>query len=82
MNFGTVLQGLKKGNRYARKGWNGKGQYIAYVCESVADKEIKRICPGSKRMLPWIGINTVDNSFVPWLASQTDMLADDWVKVK
>lgn len=33
-------------------------------------------------MLPWIGMKTADNMFVPWLASQTDMLADDWVIVE
>ena len=32
-------------------------------------------------MLPWIGMKTADNMFVPWLASQTDMLAEDWVEV-
>lgn len=33
---------------------------------------------GAPRLLPWIGMKTADNGFVPWLASQTDILAEDW----
>lgn len=32
--------------------------------------------------LPWIGMKTADNKFVPWLASQTDMLAEDWAVIE
>lgn len=37
--------------------------------------------PGTFRCLPWIGMKTADDGFVPWLASQTDLLAEDWVEV-
>ena len=77
MNFGQALEALKQGKRVARKGWNGKGIYI----------ELQRHDEHSKMTQPYIYIVTTglvtDNEaapkgIVPWLASQTDMLADDW----
>ena len=50
-------------------GWNGKGMYI----------EIFNPNENSKMTLPYIFMKTVDNNFVPWLASQTDLLANDWI---
>ena len=70
-NFGDVLKHLKEQpliNTALREGWIGKGQYI---CLQVPDE-------GSKMSLPYIYILTVDEKLVPWLASQTDMLAEDW----
>ena len=57
-----------KGMRFTRMGWNGKDQYI----------ELQRPDAHSKMTLPYIFIKTVQGDLVPWLASQTDMLADDW----
>lgn len=77
MNFGQALESLKNGGRVARAGWNGKGIFI----------ELQRPDANSKMTHPYIYINTTglqtDNPYapknlVPWLASQTDMLADDW----
>jgi hypothetical protein len=77
MNFGEALHELKCGRCVAREGWNGKGIFIEL---QVPDEH-------SKMTSPYIFINTTglqtDNeaapkSCVPWLASQTDMLADDW----
>lgn len=77
MNFGRALEVLKNGGRMARAGWNGKGIFI----------ELQRPDANSKMTHPYIYINTTglqtDNldapkNLVPWLASQTDMLADDW----
>lgn len=67
-DFGVALDLLKKGERVARAGWNGKGQYI----------ELQVPTPESKMTLRYIYIKTVNADLVPWLASQTDMLADDW----
>lgn len=81
MNFGLAIEAMKKGKRVARKGWNGKGIYLEL---QVPDKH-------SKMTLPYIYIVTngliTDNPHapkgcVPWLASQTDMLADDWYIVE
>lgn len=76
-DFGWALQGLKRGFAVARKGWNGKGIYI----------KLQKPDANSKMTLPYIYIVTnglvTDNpnapkGTVPWLASQTDMLAEDW----
>ena len=68
LNFGQALEHLKRGRRVQRTGWNGKGMYIQL---QVPDEH-------SKMGLPYLYIKTVDDLFVPWLASQTDILADDW----
>ena len=81
MNFGLAIEAMKKGFRVARKGWNGKGIYLEL---QVPDEH-------SKMTLPYIYIVTsglvTDNPHapkgcVPWLASQTDMLSDDWYIVE
>ena len=77
MSFGLAIEAMRQGNKVARSGWNGKGIFCAL---QVPDAN-------SKMTSPYIYINTTglqtDNpnapkSLVPWLASQTDMLADDW----
>lgn len=77
-NFGEALKYLKRGFKVCRKGWNGKGMYLAYVKESQykVDGEVHY---DSLYLAPWVGMKTADGKFVPWLASQTDMLADDWM---
>lgn len=74
MGFGLAIYMLKCGYKLARKGWNGKGMWLKLV---EAD-EYSTVGVGVKDTLPWIGMKTADNKFVPWLASQTDMLAEDW----
>lgn len=71
-DFGWALEHLKHGNKVAREGWNGKGQSLEL---QVPDEH-------SKMTLPYIFINTVDGNRVPWLASQTDLLSEDWVNVE
>lgn len=70
--FGDAIWALKKGERVARSGWNGKGMWLLLV-EPEGENEL------GIEMLPWIGMKTADEKFVPWLASQTDVLAEDWV---
>lgn len=72
MNFGQAIEALKNGRRVARAGWNGKGMWLEL---QVPDMH-------SKMSLPYIFMKTADDHQVPWLASQTDMLAEDWVEVK
>lgn len=69
MNFGLAIEAIKKGLKVARYGWNGPNQYLQL--EKGRDYEFSK-------MLQHIVIKTVQNNFVPWLASQTDMLSDDW----
>ena len=68
MNISEAIEEMRAGHALARDGWNGKGQYIQLQVPDVH----------SKMSLPYIFICTVDKKFVPWLASQTDILADDW----
>jgi hypothetical protein len=71
MNFGYALDRLHMGLKLARAGWNGKGMYI----------ELQVPDARSKMTLPYIFMKTADNNRVPWLASQTDLLAQDWHRV-
>lgn len=84
LSFGLAVEALKQGKKVARAGWNGKGMWLSLVkkghydvgCDTVGYDPNK---PDSQLELsPWIGMKTADNKFVPWLASQTDVLADDW----
>ncbi len=71
-NFGQAIEALKSGKRVARTGWNGKGMWL----------ELQRPDAHSKMTLPYIYMKTADSNNVPWLASQTDMLSEDWVVVE
>ncbi len=75
MDFGTALDMLKTGGRVAREGWNGKGMWLL----------LQRPDAHSKMTHPYIYIEYPaghvaypNGSRVPWLASQTDLLAEDW----
>ena len=75
LTFGDALVYLKEGKKVARDGWNGKGLWL----------ELQTPDENSKMTLPYIFINYpadaryTPNAKVPWLASQTDMLAEDWM---
>ena len=80
MSFGLAIEALKQGKRVARAGWNGKGMWLAMIQRASwqVDPAVNGTGAYSLNALPWIGMKTADEGFVPWLASQTDMLADDW----
>ena len=87
MNFGSALQALKHGQKVAREGWNGKGMFLFLVSGSVF--KVNRaplwgIYPEGTEInyRPHIDMKTVDGEIVPWVASQTDLLADDWCIVE
>ena len=61
-----AIEALKRGFLVSRKGWNGQGMWLQLI-EPLSDVH-----------LAYIQMKTVDGNYVPWLASQTDMLADDW----
>lgn len=74
-DFGQAMFCLKNGDCVRRTGWNGKDMYLVYVpAEEYTVEGVGKGIP----LLPWIGMKTADNKFVPWLASQTDILAVDW----
>jgi len=68
-DFGWALTVLQDGERVTRDGWNGKGQFL----------ELQVPDANSKMTQPYIYITTVQGYRVPWVASQTDLLARDWV---
>lgn len=86
MNFGDALVLLKAGKKVAREGWNGKGMFLFLVPGStfkVNRAPLLGIYPEGTEInyCPHIDMRTADGKIVPWLASQTDALADDWVEV-
>lgn len=66
--IGWVVKHLWLGNKVRRAGWNGKGMWLAL---QVPDEN-------SKMSLPYVYMKTADDKMVPWLCSQTDLLAVDW----
>jgi hypothetical protein len=72
MSFGAAIAAMKLGGKVSRKGWNGKGMWLKL---QVPDTN-------SKMSRPYIYMKTVNNELVPWVASQTDMLSDDWFTVE
>lgn len=71
MDFGEAIRRLKDGKSVTRTGWNGPGQTLT----------LQKRDEHSKMTLPYIYIKTVQGDLVPWLASQTDMLAEDWYEI-
>lgn len=67
-DFGYALAWLKSGLKVSRRGWNGKNMWLAL---QIPDEN-------SKMTLPYVYMKTVQGDLVPWLASQTDILANDW----
>lgn len=84
MSFSHVIDLLKDGNKVTRKGWNGNGMWLQIIDPYSNDEyvlhESSTMTIGT--LTEYIGMNTVDNCFVPWVASQSDLLANDWEVVK
>jgi hypothetical protein len=70
MDFGLAIHCLKRGMRVTRLAWNGAGQWL----------ELQVPDAHSKMKRPYIYISPVGGDLVPWVASQSDMLAEDWVE--
>ena len=87
LNFGDALMLLKSGQKVARLGWNGKGMFLSLVAGSAFKANrppLLGIYPEGTEInyCPHIDMRTADGKIVPWLASQTDVLAEDWVIVE
>lgn len=93
MTFGLALEAIKRGQRVARSGWNGKGMWIALSGSTTEPRNIawenfwsknasefaRTENGGGAEVLPCILMKTADNRILMgWLASQSDMLAEDW----
>lgn len=86
MNFGQALAALKAGKKVARVGWNGKNMFLFLVPGSkflVNRPPLLGIYPEGTEVSyhAHIDMRTACGMVVPWLASQTDMLAEDWTEV-
>jgi hypothetical protein len=83
LSFGTALQAAKEGKRISRKGWNGKGQYV-FIADDVefhteADISEFHGSADGVYVAPMLVLRTAQGNLQPgWLASQSDMLAEDW----
>ena len=95
LSFGLAIEAMKSGKKVARKGWNGKGMWLciplvegpkeipATGIWGKPNAEYAEQNGGTVKVMPYITMKAADGSIVMgWLASQTDMLADDWVIVE
>ena len=90
MTFGMAIEAMKRGKKVARAGWNGKGMYLWLLPATDVKKEWCRDprlleAIGDRETLPCLGairmFTATKEVLTGWLASQTDMLAEDWVEV-
>ena len=89
LTFGAAIEALKQGKKVTRMGWNGKSMYLwlkpattikAEWCKDPMLKEIVDANGGEAEALGTICMKTADNKILTgWLASQTDMLSEDWM---
>ena len=81
-NFGQAIEALKQGKKVARTGWNGKGMWLKLVNmqQMAASPDYPEVAWTDELInLPTIAMKTADDKLLfGWLASQTDMLAEDW----
>ena len=86
-DIGWAVSAMRNGLRVQREGWNGKGMYLAYqpgypngipinanTAKATGEPEGTVL-----KFLPYVMMRTAQGDFVPWLCSQTDLLAEDWV---
>lgn len=87
LSFGSAIEALKAGHRVTRAGWNGKGMWLSLTPANVVPAEnfwsahnraYAEQNGGCAWVQPYITMKTAQGMIVPWLASQSDMLSDDW----
>lgn len=88
LTFGQAIEALKAGQRVARTSWNGKGMWLALTkgqfvkAENFWNEHNRKFAEwmgGQAEVQPYITMKTAQGKIVPWLASQSDMLEEDWV---
>ena len=85
MNFGQAIEVLKTGNKVTRVGWNGKDMFLFLVQGSqfkLNRPPLLGIYPEGTEInyRPHIDMKTVNGEIVPWVASQSDLLGEDWMQ--
>ena len=90
MDIGLAMKYAKLGQKVARAGWNGKGMFVSMTPGKVLDlkvddiwtpnvKDIATANGGTVEILPYLVMKTADGKLlIGWLASQSDLLSDDW----
>lgn len=86
LDFGQALMEVRIGKKISRQGWNGNGMFVVYqqgypngIAINRNTAEATGIPEGTVMSFrPYLMMKTVDGEFVPWVASQTDLLAKDW----
>lgn len=86
VTFGDAIYFLKRGGVVTRRGWNGKGMFLYMVPpgEYPARTRAAKDYFGEDALVPYrayIAMKTVDGDVVPWVASQSDVLAEDWLVI-
>lgn len=77
--IGWAVKEMHNGEKVRRAGWNGKGMWLQYVSSGWSGPALPGCpIPADCESAPFIAMKTADNKFVPWLCSQTDLLATDW----
>jgi hypothetical protein len=86
MTFGLAIEAMKYGHKVARPGWNGKDMFLYYISEDSYPAKMSAIKGRFENdIVPYgayIAIKTAQGNVVPWMASQTDVLAEDWMIVE
>lgn len=86
MDFGDALAACKAGSKITRLGWNGPGQFVVHqkgypdgIAINANTAEATGIAQGTIcQFAPYLMMRNAQGVFVPWLASQGDLLAEDW----
>lgn len=88
MCIGEAVDALRDGKKVTRKGWNGRDMWLSLTPGNTIpasnfwsdnNREFAKNNGGSAEVLPYVTMKTVDGKIVPWLCSQTDLLATDWM---
>jgi len=90
MTFGHAIELAKTGHRIARAGWNGKGMFVVYLpgyLEGILANEVTQqafgyVGPELHKVRPYLVMRCADGTHQMWLASQSDILEEDWVVVQ
>jgi len=83
MSFGLAVEAMKQGFKVSREGWNGKGMFLYYVTADYYPVKMPAAKSffGENSLVPYrdyIAMKTANNDVVPWVASQSDILCNDW----
>lgn len=86
MNFGQAIESVKKGNKIARKGWNGKGMFVYFVpaASYPPATDIMKESFGGENVpyRAYLALKTAQNDVATWNPSTSDVLAEDWMVVE